>query len=287
VAPTLPEVRGLMHEFGIDPQLAEELLLPSFRPKVDRHGDIIYVVLHFPLLRTVHRHPGQEIDFIIGKQFLITTRYESVDPLHSFAKAFEVESVLGLPGASHGGHLFVAMVQNLYRALVEECDSLEQRLRDIEEHIFSGDERRMVTQISQAGRVVHDFRQALGSHGEMLSSLDPVGAKFFGIEFSYHVRTLMESYRRVERRIENLRDALIELRETNNSLLSTKQNEITKSLTVVAFFFLPLSFIASLFGMSIVYIPLARNPYAFWLITSFMGLVALSCFLYFTHKKWL
>ena len=60
VTPTPPEVRALMQEFGIDPSIAEELILPSYRPKVDRRGDVIYVVLHFPLLRTSHRHPGQE-----------------------------------------------------------------------------------------------------------------------------------------------------------------------------------------------------------------------------------
>jgi magnesium transporter len=280
-------MRSLMHEFDIDPSIAEEILLPSFRPKVDRRGDAIYVILHFPLLRNLHQHPGQEVDFVIGKRFLITTRYESLDPLHSFAKAFEVESVLGRPGSSHGGHLFIEMVQNLYRALGEECDSLDQRLREIEEHIFSGDERRMVAQLSQVGRIIHNFRQALGPHGEMLASLEPAGAKLFGAEFSYHVRALVESYRRVERRIETLRDSLNELRETNNSLLSTKQNEIMKSLTVVAFFFLPLSFIASVFGMSSQYIPLVGDRYGFWIIAGGMAFIALSFFLYFRHKKWL
>jgi magnesium transporter len=287
IAPTPSEMRSLMHEFNIDPGLAEELLVPSFRPKVERRGDVVYVVLHFPLMHGMRHGPGQEVDFLIGKQFLITTRYESVDPLHSFAKAFAVETVLGRPGTSHGGHLFIEMVQNLYRALIEESGVLEGRLREIEEHIFSGDERRMVAQLSQVGRIVHDFRQALGSHGEMLSSLESAGARFFGVEFSYHARALIESYRRVERRVESLRDSLTELRETNNSLLSTKQNEIMKSLTVVAFFFLPLSFISSLFSMNAQHIPLIGIPYDFWIIVGGMTVIALSFFLYFHHKKWL
>ncbi len=287
VTPTPPEVRALMQEFGIDPSIAEELILPSYRPKVDRRGDVIYVVLHFPLLRTSHRHPGQEIDFIIGRRFLITTRYESIDPLHSFAKAFEVESVLGSPGVSHGGHLFVAMVQNLYRALGEECDVLDQRLREIEEHIFNGDERRMVTQLSQEGRIIHDFRQALGPHGEMLGSFDSAGAKYFGVEFSYHVRPLLESYRRVERRIENLRDSLNELRETNNSLLSTKQNEIMKTLTIVASVIFPLTLISSIFGMNTKYLPVVGMQYDFWVVIGIMALLTCSLFLYFKKKKWL
>ena len=100
VSPTPAEVRGLMHEFGIDPLIAEELLLPSYKPKVEKRGDVIYVILHFPIMRSMHQTPEQEIDFLIGKNFLITTRYENVDPLHSFAKAFEVAGVLGTDTAT-------------------------------------------------------------------------------------------------------------------------------------------------------------------------------------------
>ncbi len=288
VSPTADEVRALMREFTIDPLVAEELLLPSYKPKVERRGDLIYVILHFPLLRGVHQPPEQEIDFVIGKQFLITTRYETIDPLHLFAKAFEVDAVLGRDaGTTNGGHLFIAMAANLYRALANSCDTLHQRLRDIEEHIFSGDEKRMVAELSRVGRTIHDFRQTLVPHDEMLASLEPVGARFFGQEFSYHLRNLIGAYGRVERTLGNLHDSLDELRETNNSLLSTKQNEIMKTFTVLAFLFLPLSFIAGLFGMNTQYIPIVGAPNDFWIVIGVMTVVALTCFLYFKRKDWL
>lgn len=288
VSPSSAEVRSLIQEFGIDPHIAEELLLPSYKSKVERQDDIIYVILHFPALHGAHRHPEQEIDFLIGKNFLITTRYETVDPLHSFAKAFEVDAVLGTNNATaHGGHLFVSMTQNLYQALSNECDTIRKRLWNIEEHIFRGDERRMVAQLSQVGRTIHDFRQSLVPHHEMLLSFDPVGTRFFGPEFSYYLRKLVGSYERVDRTLANLHDSLSELRETNNSLLSTKQNEIMRTLTVIAFFFLPLSFIASVFGMNAEHMPIIGTPFDFWFITGAMALVATSCFAYFKHKGWL
>ena len=289
VSPTPEEVRALMREFSIDPKLAEELLLPSFKPKVEQRGECIYMILHFPMLRGMHQQPEQEIDFLIGKKYLITTRYENIDPLHSFAKVFEVHSVLSPQSAAitHGGHLFIAMTRNLYGSLGHGCETIHRRLRTIEEHIFGGGERRMVAELSQAGRVIHDFRQTLLPHEEMLESLEPVGMRFFGTEFSYHVRGLIGSYRRIENALENLRDSLAELRETNNSLLSTKQNEIMMTLTVLTFLFLPLSFIASLFQMNTQTRPLIGIPDDFWVILSGMALVAIGCFVYFKFKKWL
>lgn len=288
VSPTPAEVRSLMQEFSIDATLAEELLLPSFRPKVERHGAVLYVILHFPLLHGAQGRHEQEVDFLIGKDFLITTRYATLDPLHSFAKTFEAETILGHDTtATHGGHLFVSMARSLYAALGRECDTLERRLHDIEEHIFAGQERHMVARLSHVGRLIHDFRQSLASHSEMLASFEPVGARFFGPEFSYYTHELMGTYERITRRLENLRESLVELRETNNSLLSTKQNEIMKTLTVLAFVFLPLTFITGLFGMNTQHIPIVGNPYDFWIILSGMMVIAGSCFVYFRYKDWI
>jgi magnesium transporter len=275
-----------MQEFDLDPLIAEELLVPSFRSKVERRGDAIYAILHFPILRGNQR-PQQEIDFVIGKHFLITTRYETVDPLHAFAKIFEVNAVLGRGSATHGGHLFVSMARSLYLALADESNVLARRLQDIEDRIFKGDERQMVVQISQVGRVIHDFRQALSPHEEMLMSLESATARFFGSEFSYYVHDLQGVYNRMARGLENVRDSLIELRETNNSLLSTKQNEIVKNLTVIAFVFLPLSFIGTLFQMNTRFTPIIGVQGDFWIVLGGMLVVAISCFFYFRYKGWL
>jgi magnesium transporter len=287
VSPTPSEVRGLMHEFGIDPLIAEELLVPSFKPKVERRGDIIYVILHFPVLRGVGTRASQEIDFVIGKEFLITTRYGTLDPLHAFAQAFEVNTVLGRPiGHLNGGHLFTSLTRALYEALITECHMVTQKLQDIEDRIFNGDERRMVVELSQTGRIIHDFREALAPHREMLMSIEPVASRLLGPEFTYYVRDLQGTQERVDRTVDNLHTSLVELRETNNSLLSTKQNEVMKTLTVVAFIFLPLTFIGQLFGMSVA-VPFASSPFAFYAVLGIMAGVGTTIFLYFRHKGWL
>lgn len=287
VSPSSSEVAAVTREFGLDPLIAEELLTPSFKSKVERRGDAVYVILHFPALRMSGTRPEQEIDFVVGKHFLITTRYESIDPLHSFAKAFEVNAVLGHHGASHGGHLFVALVRSLYRALGDECTEVRRRLQHIEERIFRGDERGMVVELSHAGRTIHDFRQSLQPHHDMLSSLEPAMGRFFGAEFNYYVRELMGAYERVQSTLTNLHDSLQELRATNDSLLSAKQNEVMKTLTVLTFTFLPLTFIASLFAMDTVHNPIVGNPHDFWMIVGAMAAIGISCIIYFKRKGWL
>ena len=230
----------------------------------------------------------QEIDFCVGKNFFITTRYENVNPLHSFAKAFEVQSVLGRGGHQvQGVHIFSSMLQNLYNGLLSECDALNMRLGEIEERIFKGDERMMVAQLSQVGRSIHDFRQALMPHKDILRSLELPGEKVFGREFSYYLQSITQECNKVEQALDHLRDALTELRETNNSLLSTKQNEIMKTFTVLTFLFLPLTFVAGLFGMNTENNPIVGFEFDFWVIVSGMAVLAIIFFVYFKRKDWL
>jgi magnesium transporter len=287
VAPTAAEVRGIMREFNLDPLVAEELTSPSPRSKVERRGDSLFLVLHFPALRAVHVRPEQEIDFVIGKHYLITARYENIDPLHHFAKTFEVNTVLGRGGQEHGGHLFVGMARSLYHSLLGECDGLHRRLDETEEQIFAGREREMVAQISAIGRMIHDFRRTLEPHRQMLESFEPYGEKLFGQGFSYHLRSVLGEYERVRHTLEHLREWLEELRETNNSLLTTKQNDVMRSLTIMAFMTFPLTLLTNLFAINAKHNPIIGTQYDFWIILAILLGAALCFFIFFKYKKWL
>jgi magnesium transporter len=287
VAPSAEEIRHIMKEFDLDPLVAEELSSPSPKSKVERHGDTLYLVLHFPALRAVHSRPEQEMDFVIGKKFLITTRYENIDPLHHFAKAFEVKAVLGRNSATHGGHLFITLTHNLYRSLMAECDNMHTRLDEVEDRIFAGKEREMVAQISAMGRMIHDFRRTLEPHRSMLESLEPHGERLFGAGFGYHVRAILGEYDRVRNTLEHLRDWLTELRETNNSLLSLKQNEVMKNLTIMAFLTFPLTLLVAIFTVPAEHTPIIGMEHDFWILLGMLLSAATTFILFFKYKKWL
>jgi magnesium transporter len=97
----------------------------------------------------------------------------------------------------------------------------------------------------------------------------------------------MGEYYRIKNSVVTHYDSLHELRETNNSLLSTKQNEVMKILTIMAFITFPLSLFASIFGMNTVYLPIVGNQYDFWIITGGMVIATVAFFTFFKKKKWL
>src|SRR4051812_24327103 len=85
-SPTHDDVARVVDEFQILPLVAEELLFTATKPRAEFYSEYAYLVLHFPALRHSHKTREQEIDFIVGKHFLITAHYDTIDPLHKFAK---------------------------------------------------------------------------------------------------------------------------------------------------------------------------------------------------------
>lgn len=287
-SPTKEEVSRVMQEFGLDDMVAEELLHISNKPLVENYGGYLYLVLHFPALRHTHKSLEQEVDFVIGKNWVITTRYDTIDPLHKFSKVFEVNSVLDRSDlGQHAGFLFFYMLKKLYKSIEHEIEYVRRDLTEIERHIFSGHEILMVEAISHSARDLLNMRQTIEPHRDILHSLEEEGQTFFGTEFIPYLRALSNEYYRVHNHIMRATESLHELRETNNSLLTTKQNETMKRFSILAFATFPLTLIAALFSMDTHDTPIVGMPHDFWIIISAMALGTTLMFLYFRGKKWL
>ncbi|MCK5022141.1 MAG: magnesium transporter CorA family protein [Candidatus Pacebacteria bacterium] len=289
--PTQEEARNLATEYKLHPLVADELLLPTFKPKVDLHKNFIYLILHFPTLKHEEsdgENYNKEIDFIIGKDFIITTRYDSILSLENFSKVFEVSTILGdkEKKIEHAGYLFYHITRKLYESLIDELDYIEELQEIIEKNIFDNKEKIMVKEISKVGHNLLDFKQATGHHREVLDSLEIAGENFFGKDFSYYLRSINDKYRNVSHIIKTNQENLKELRETNDSLLTTKQNETMKVFTILAFVTFPLSLLASIFGMNTEKTPIVGMENDFWIIMIGMIIATGIMFSFFKYKKW-
>lgn len=287
-SPTVDEVRQIMEEFSIPPLVGNELITHSERPKVDLYDQFAYLILHFPTI--THKHGAnteQEVDFIIAKNFIITTHYEVIDPLHEFSKLFEVNTILNKQTIGlHGGFVFFYIIREIYQYLGRELDHIERALAHAQTEIFSGRETAMVEKLSRINRDLLMFKQAIRYHHHVLESFELAGKRLFGDDFSYYLRSIVGEYLKVASLLESHKDTLNELRETNATLLTTKTNEIMQTLTVMAFSTLPLSLVAAIFGMNTQHMPIVGSPQDFWIVIGLMILMALSMLAYFKRKQW-
>lgn len=290
--PTQDEVKKLAEKYGLNPEVAHDLLTPSSKPIVSDHSGYIYLILHFPITTEKENYGKateiQEVDFILGKDFIITTRFAAVDSLMEFTKTFTVNSVLHKRNTeTHAGHIFFSMVGGLYNEMSNRLNYVGDLLHDAEDKIFRGKEKEMVVELSKLNRLLLHFNKALSIHEEVLHELIEASQEIYGPDFTRELRYILSEYVKVKSTIENLKDYSNELRRTNDSLLTTKQNEIMKVLTIMAFVTFPLSLLTGIFGMNTLYTPLIGLENDFWFIMAGMILLTISMFIYFKFKKWI
>ena len=288
--PTTDEIRTLMEEYDINPDVARELQLPTYKEKIVMHKDYLYLVLHFPALRHTHKDntTEQEIDFVVGKNFIITTRYEAIDALERFTKTFELNSMLkkGLM-EDNAGYVLYYIIKELYRAMSDEVDSLNDTLKQVEKNIFKGKEKEMVTKISEANRDLISFNHTILTHRDVLISLRDAGSKLFDRGSVENFSKIINEFHRIEKVLTNSIDFLRELRNTNDSLLSSKQSETMKLLTVITFIALPFSVITGFFQMNAVHTPLIGHPNDWQIIVSTELIFVIIFFTIAKLRKWI
>ncbi len=288
---TSEEIKKVMDDYNIHPFVAKELSSKTPKPRIELHEKYIYCILHFPAWKHTHsEEKNQEIDFVIGNNFLITARYDTIDSLHKFSKDTEVKEILDRNNVaeSDSGHvLFISLLKELYNGLFEELDHMEQMTDSITSKIFKGKEKEMVIAISEITRTLIDFERVTNLHHEILDSLKKMGGSLFGEDFANDMDFVKQDFMKLNTNIRSSLEMLRELRNTNDSLLTSKQNEIVKQLTVMGFVILPLNLIAWMFAMRVEGLPFLNNPNGFLIVLVLMVTSASIALVYAKHKHWM
>lgn len=286
--PSREEISYLKEEYNIPVLISEEMLVESVRAKVDVHEDLIFMIMHFPTGTPNVNKRGieQEIDFVVGHNFVITVHYEPIESLVNFSKQFSEGSKLerGKP-IPHAGFLLHFIVKELYKKVAESLEDMNGWLKEIEQNIFTGREEKMVQVISNVNKNILDYKQTLRFHKETLHSFQMAAKDFFNPDFTYELSTMIGEYNKVQHTLDGHKEILNDLRDTNNSLLSTKTNDTMKKLTIMTFIMLPLTLITGIFGMNMDMI-FIKSIEHFLLVVLGMTIIAVIMFTYFKVKKW-
>lgn len=295
--PTKEEIESLSGNFNIHPFVKGELRHPTPRPKIDLYDEAIYLVLHFPDENSANKGDDinqtgtKEVDFVLGQNFLITAHYEEIPPLEEFAKILEASDGWGRREEKnmHAGYLFYYIIRQLYESLEPGLHFINNNLKRAEQKVFGGQQKEMVKTLADINHRLLDFRWTLKDHEETLQSLEVASKEFYGNNFGYHMRLIAGDYHKVMNSLENNEQSFNELRTVNESMLDIKNNEIMKTLTVLAFIFLPVTMIGTIFGMSgtDLNMPIIKSESGFWIAIIMMVVTAVISYSFVKFKQWL
>jgi len=288
--PTENEIRQIAQEFSINERIEKELFSPSPTPFVIRDANQSLLVLHFPAHNSEKDEAeNQEIDFLVGKHFIVTVKYAVIAPLHHLKKLFETRDLVAGRESVTTDILLEILFAHLYASTRDYTNHIANSLERIERDMFDGHERRTVRAISSISREFLHLESALANQEEPLHHFLQALMQydFFGDSFNERIERITAERAQVMHFVKTHRAVATEMRETNIALLEANQNEIMKMLTIITVIVLPLELIAFIFGMHARGTPFEENPDAFLIIMGLMLGAGVLMTVYFARKRWI
>lgn len=288
--PQTSDTEYLREEFHFDPIDLEEINRQTYRPKAEDRGDYVFIVLHFPVYDSEKQATiCSELEIFLTKDVLISVHPTSIPPLESaFEGCNNHNSVTDKYMEKSSGHLLYYLMERLFDSCFPKLDHIAERINKIEDDIFQGKEKEMVKEISIVHRDILDFRKTIKPQQLTLESLATMDSEVLPKKLQPYFRDIIGSNIRAWNALEDHKETIEALKETNESLLSNKISEIMKVLTIISFVTLPLSVISDYFGMSVFNkIPSMNNPSTPLIILTLMIIVEIAMIAYFKRKKWL
>ena len=286
--PSERDLEFLKKEYGVHKDPLRELAIETATPKIDHFDNQLYAVIHFPVFNHEKRtSEGREVDMIITKSALITVRYDEIIPLEELHRTCTVSPVVKDECFSDtAAHLLFIILSHIYDYLMRELGHIKKNIDEIDSTLFRVKESQMVRKILEIRRDILNFRRTLAPQKQILESMAERGGELLGKRSHESFKDLIEAYNRVWCLLEYHKEAIEAIHETNNSLLSSRQNDTIQTLTILSVIAFYLTLIAAIFAVDAIYKPLIGWRYDFWAILGIMGVTVVILLGFFKWKKW-
>jgi len=286
--PNADDILKIKKDFKLHPLILEEFSTPTIRPKALEYDNCLYLAIHIPLFDTTTKSSfPAEIDVVLTKNTLITSHDHDIYQLTEFFKSLSVEvSKREIFQDKSPAAILYYLIEMLLESCFPKMDHMVRKLEHIEDEIFCGHEKEMVFEISVVKRDVLSFRRIIKPQRSVIESLAQREYKLIEKDLRPYYQDLVGTNIRVWNSLENLKETIESLEETNNSLLSNKLNLTMKVLTIFSAIMLPMTVYSNIMSMS-TDIPLHNNPLAFWLHIIILILISVITISIFKLKKWL
>jgi magnesium transporter len=278
----------LEEHFEFHPLDYEDVASRNQRPKIDEYADYLFIVLHFPVFdKSLGRLNTAELDMFVGPDFLITLPNRPIPPVdYLFERCEASEEVREQLMSKGSGYLLYKIVDDSFDYCFPMLRKMGNKLERLEEDIFEGRSHEVVRDISNAKQEIINFRKIIRPERPVLRDLERTKQRYLAEEMDVYFDDIVDASERIWDMLENYKEVVEALEDTNESVLSHRVNDVLRVLTAFSVVILPLTLIASVFGMN-VRVPGEHGITAFWVIIASMVAMLAGMLAFFRRRGWL
>ena len=272
----IEEIEKLGTHYNLHPLILEDIVTTDQRPKIDEYEDYIYIVfkmLHYNGDELVREH----ISLVLGINFVLTFQESDGDVFNPLRE--RIMKGKGRIRANEADYLMYAIMDAVIDNYFGIVETIGDKIESFEDRLFlNGQKEDLAENIQELKHEILRIRRAVYPLREVISRIEKADSKLFQEKTSDYLKDLYDHIIQVNENIEISRDM---------TTISNKMNEVMKVLTIIATIFIPLTFIAGIYGMNFENMPELHSKYGYFIVWTVMIVILIFMLIYFRKKRWL
>ena len=285
--PTRDEIEWLRQNYPFHPLHLDDCLSKIQRPKIDEQEDYLFIVLHFPVFNKMARVTvASEVDIFVGEDYFVTSHAGDLKPLRRmFLECVSNPTVRQELMGKSSGYLLYRVIDRLVDYCFPILNKIDTNIEAVEDTIFEEDVRQTVRDISMIRRDIINFRRIIKPQIPVIASLEHKKTPLLQEDLEDYFGDISDHVAKIWDILEDYKEVVEGLADTNDSLTSYRLNEVMKILTTISVIILPMTLVSGIYGMNI-QLPFMEHPMAFLMVMGFMAAMAVGMLIYFRRKGW-
>ena len=279
-------IESIGNHFGINALVLEDLMAPNHLPKIEIYEEYVFIILKSLDYNTSAVSVSREqISLIIAENFVISLAENRGEHFTSIQN--RLRKAQGRIRNMRSDYLAYALIDVIVDHYFIVLEQLNDQLDSVEEQIISDPSSEVLGKINILRKEFLHLRRPILPLREVLNDILDDEVRLFTQDTDLYFRDVYDHLMQVIHTLETLRSAASGLFDTYTSAVSHRMNEVMKVLTIVATFFIPLTFVAGIYGMNFQFMPELETRWGYPAVLLVMVGISIGMFTYFKLKKWL
>lgn len=278
-------IKSIGEMFEMHPLVLEDIVNTNQRAKAEDYEDYVFIVLKMLTFNEAKRDIDvEQVSILLTRHAVVTFQEREGDVFEGVRKR-----IMGAGGrirAMDADYLAYSLIDAVVDNYFVVLEKIGDMVESVENQLDKYEEKNFIRKLHRMKNMLILLRKSVWPLRELISGLEKHSLKIISKEVRLYLRDIYDHTIQVIDTLETYKDLLASIRDTYMTSLSNRMNNVMKVLTVIATIFIPLTFIAGVYGMNFKYMPELGWEFSYPIVWGVMAVIAGGMLLFFKKKRW-
>ncbi|WP_179334608.1 magnesium/cobalt transporter CorA [Winogradskyella costae] len=283
---SLSEIENIGKQYELHPLVLEDIVNTTQRPKIDEYDDYLFIVLKMLYYDKDENVVIEQVSLVLGKNYVLSFQESEGDVFDTVRE--RIRHGNGRIRSLKSDYLLYALIDAVVDHYFSIIETLGNKIEDLENDLFEGNAKDNINiEVQQLKREILKVRRAIFPLREIINRIEKGEHPLIYKRTITYYRDIYDHLIQVSENIDIYREMIWSLMDMYMSTISNRMNEVMKVLTIMSSIFIPLTFLAGIYGMNFEYIPELKYHNGYFILLGVMFVMFILMLVYFKRKKWL